>query len=85
MSDDGGLLGDWLVRYRPGSSISNQEFLLLPFSFWFGLLDMDSSQYLRYWASTDSRELFSIISMDETRNLDSVLEHLHLKVDSVTE
>lgn len=27
ISDDGGLLGDWLVRDRPGSSISNQVFL----------------------------------------------------------
>lgn len=27
MSDDGGLLGDWLFRYRPGSAIWNQESL----------------------------------------------------------
>lgn len=31
MSDDGSLIDDWLVRYRPGSSISNQEYLLCIF------------------------------------------------------
>lgn len=40
---------------------------------------MDSSQYLKYRASTDSIELFSIISMDKTRNPDSLLKHLLLK------